>query len=370
MDMTLIWIALVILYLLLLALPLMFLCIGWETRRRNIVNGLTESAMKSYFRAFHPQLQVEPDKVKEQFEVFYAREIGRRRFLWPLLLLAALLGLIFFWAAPSIRDLLQHESVDSGKLPALAVLAFAGGYMWVLFDAIRRWYSSSISPAEIYWWSFRLVIAIPMGYAVKDIFSEDFSPALVFLLGALPTAELMSMAKRVASQKLKFTEADGTEISELQKLQGVDIRAAETFTAEGVNTMLQLAYCDPIRLTVRSGFSYSYVVDCTCQAMLRIYVDEEADLKIFRRNGLRSSHEVLNFYRELMNPVTAPDAQEFLAQIARDLNRSEDAVHTILSEVAQDAYTQFLFLSWTGLTEADMTASDREIFYFPPLNPL
>lgn len=368
MDMTLIWIALVILYLLLLALPLMFLCIGWETRRRNIVNGLTESAMKSYFRAFHPQLQVNPDKVKEQFEVFYAHEIGRRRFLWPFLLLAALLGLIFFWAAPSIHDLLQYESVDSGKLPALAILAIAGAYMWVLFDAIRRWYSSSISPAEIYWWSFRLVIAIPMGYAVKDIFSEDFSPALVFLLGALPTAELMSMAKRVASQKLKFTEADGTEISELQKLQGVDIRAAETFTAEGVNTMLQLAYCDPIRLTVRSGFNYSYVVDCTCQALLRIYVEDE--IETYRKYGLRTAFEVLNLWRALKNPDTEAEAQLFIGQIAQALGRSEEAVENILGEVAQDSYTQFLYLSWSGLTEADMSASDREVFYLPPLNPL
>lgn len=365
MDMMFVWIAMAILYILVLAPTVMFLCVGWETRRQSIVEGFTEDAIKSYFRTFQPQRAVTSIPIREQFQAYYNSHIGRQRFLWPLLLLALVSGLIFYWSAPSLYDLLQYEAVDSGKFPALAMLAFSGGYMWVLFDAIRRWYSSSILPADIYWWCFRLVISVPMGYAVKDIFSEDFSPALVFLLGALPTTELMSMAKRVASQKLKFTESEGKEVSELQKLQGIDIKNAEQFAAEEITTILQLAYCDPIRLTVRTGFNYSYIVDCICQALLWIYV--EADMAIFRKNGLRTAYEVLNLWRALKTPATEKDTERHINQMAKDLGRTEDALENILGEVALDPYTQFLFLSWSGLTEGDMNASDREIFYLPPL---
>lgn len=360
MNMTLVWICLGLLFVLLLSLPIMFLYIGWERRRRHIVDGFTEAAIKAYFHAFHPRSDDAQIPIKERFENYYNAEIGRRRFVWPLLLLAAVTGTVLYWSAPSLSDLLQYETVDSGKLPALAMIAFAGAYMWVLFDAIRRWYASNLLPSDLYWWCFRLVIAVPMGYAAKDIFSEDFSPALVFLLGALPTTDLLNMMKRIAAQKMGFTESGGTEISELQKLQGIDIWNAERFAAEEITTILKLAYADPIRLTIRTGFNYSYVTDCICQALLWLYV--EKDIEILRKSGLRSAYEVLDLWLDLNNKAEKEDAEKLLSQAAKDLGRSEFSLRNIFEQVALDPYTQFLFLSWSGLSKEDLGDHACQVF--------
>ena len=121
-----IYVALGLLLVLLISPAIAFLLGGWEVRRRNIVETLSDDAIRCYFRAFYPKMDVgkEPRKT---FEAYYRSEFGRHRFIWPLLLLTALAGIIFYWSAPSISDLLQYEMVDSGKLPFLAMVAFMGG---------------------------------------------------------------------------------------------------------------------------------------------------------------------------------------------------------------------------------------------------
>lgn len=362
MNMPLVWSALALLFILLLTPAIMFLCIGWERRRKHILDGFSDEAITSYFQAFHPQAKDQSTDVHERINAYYNREIGRQRYIWPLLLLVCLAGLVFYWSGPTLSDLLQYESVDSGKLPGLALAAFLGAYMWVLFDAIARWYASNLTPVDIYWWCFRLTISIPMGYAVKDVFAESFAPLIVFLLGAFPTTQLMAMARRIASQKLNIKEDDEKEVSELQELQGVDMRKAERFVAEDVTTILQLAYADPIRTTIRTGFSYSYVVDCTCQALLWIYVQKE--IAALRKSGLRSAYEVLDLWLDLHHPDEQADAKLLITQIAQDLGRPECCVCNILEQVACDPYTQFLFLSWSGYSRNDIHESGRPFFGF------
>jgi len=358
MSMIHVWGAMVLLFVLIMTPAISFLWSGWHVRRRDITDGFSDAAIQSYFQTFHPKVPLEQD-LQKQFNAYYNDQFGRSRFVLPLLLLAGLVGLLLCWSAMSIPDLLQSQKVSDGEFPALAMVAVMGAYMWVLFDEITKWYSSDLSPGDIYWWCFRFTIAVPMGYAMKDVFTEGLAMPIAFFLGAFPTSQLMSIARRIATKKLGYADSENREISELQSMQGIDIQKAEQFSAEGITTILQLAYFDPIRLTIRTGFSYSYVVDCTCQALLWIYT--EKDTVTMRKSGLRSSYEVLFLWLNLEDSANKAQSEQVILETAQALHFPEASLKNILEEVALDPYTIFLFLSWSGATKADFNEGQLKL---------
>lgn len=353
------WVAVQLLLLLALMPVMAFLCSGWKVRRQSIMDGFTEVAIESYFRAFHPREEDGDGGKKLRFGRYYSSQFGRRRFVLPLILLACIGGLLLCWSARSIPGLLENGKVGPGSLPTLAILAVMGAYMWVAFDEITRWYSSDLSPNDIYWWCFRFAIAVPMGYAVADVFTPTVAGAIAFLVGAFPTAQLMALARRIATRKLGFADADNREVSELQSLQGIDLRKAERFAAEGITTILQLAYSDPIRLTIRTGLSYSYITDCTCQALLWVYVDK--NISLLAKSGLRSAYEVLDLWLDLEDPQEKDRAGKVLHEAATAVGCPDESLWNLLRQVALDPYTQFLYLSWSGFTTEDFTPHQLDI---------
>jgi hypothetical protein len=357
-----IWSAVVLLFVLLLAPIGEFLWLGWLRRRTDAVEGFTEAAIQAYFSTFHPSEAADAQgNWRKAFALYYNSQFGRKRFLLPLLLLMGISGLLFCWIGLSLPALLNTGSIASGQFPVLATMAVMGACVWILSDEITRWYCSDLTPADIYWWCLRLTIAVPMGYAVRDIFSEKLAMPLVFLVGAFPTTQLMTIARRIATKKMGFADSEKQEVSELQSLQGVDRSKAEVFSSEEITTILQLAYSDPIRLTIRTGLSYSYIVDCTSQALLWIYL--EKDVALLRQGALRGAYEVLDFWLALVEPTTMTEAQQVLAEMAKVLNRSEGSLKNILRQVALDPYTQFLYLSWSGATENDFSAAQKKLLF-------
>jgi hypothetical protein len=200
-----------------------------------------------------------------------------------------------------------------------------------------------------------------MGYAARDVFTEKLAMLIVFFLGAFPTAQLMTIARRIATQKMGFADSQEGDVSELQSLQGIDMRKAEVFAAEGITTVLQLAYCDPIRLTIRTGLSYSYIVDCASQALLWIYF--EKDVALLRQGGLRSAYEVLDLWLDYVEPTTQGGAQLVLNEMSKALNRPDSSLKNTLTQVAGDPYTQFLYLSWSSWTKADFTPAQLKVLF-------
>ncbi len=354
-----IWAAEILVFAFLLTPISLFLLTGWKRRQTDFFEGLTDAAIKSYFHAFHPIVEQEGKSYRVQFEAYYKAQYGRLRFFWPTILFAGLAGLLLCWSSLSVPDLLLLGRPAAGKLPPLALFAVAGSLMWVLYDGITKWYASDITPADVCWWCFRMVIAIPIGYAVLSVLSPSVGAAVAFFLGILPTGELVSVIRRIGSKQLGFGDAKPGKLSELQELQGIDARSAEQFGAEGITTILQLAYCDPIRLTIRTGFSYSYIVDCTSQALLWIYVAE--DIKNLKSSGLRGAYEVLVLYLALEEPTTQAKAEQVLREAAKAIQWPESSLRNMVEQVALDPYTIFLYLSWSGVAYEDLTDGQRSL---------
>jgi len=257
--------------------------------------------------------------------------------------LVAISGILLYWSAWSVLDWLGEAVPKTGELPALAVVAISGAYMYCAFDIIDRWNSSGLSPTDLLWLSFRLAIAVPMAYALSSAFNSTLALTVAFLIGAFPTRTLLKVARRVASKLLASEDLPESGDTELLKLSGVDRKIAECFAAEGITTVLQLAYSDPVRLAIRTNLAFSYMVDVMSQALLYIYVGPR--LADFANASLRGSYEICALRHGLKSEQVAEAEKRFNA-IATELKYPPDVFRNLISQVGDDPCTTFLYEAW------------------------
>jgi hypothetical protein len=343
------WIGLVLAVVLLMAPSLSFILWGWKERLFEILSGLEskeQSAIRLYFGLFHPRFESISDQGR-RFEKYYNKQFGRKFFIFPMILffLVALFLLLEScqWMQSNRSSLLNPPS------KAVPVFAVLGAYMWTLYDQISRWWYSDLSPGDLYWASFRFATSIPLGYAVSQFAAESMAPALAFFLGAFPISALFSIMRKLGRQKLNLGEGADNFASQLQELHGIDANMAERFAAERITTISQLAYYDPVKLTIRTNLPYSYIVDCASQALLWIYT--EKDLDTWRKAGLRSTFEIINLSNTLNESSQADlkNSESILKLLASQLNINEVAVRNIIEEIARDPYSEFLYKTWVPL---------------------
>jgi hypothetical protein len=105
---------------------------------------------------------------------------------------------------------------------------------------------------------------------------------------------------------------------------------------------LQLAYADPVKLAIRTNFSYSYLIDCISQALLFIYVGRE--IEKWAKAGLRGAYEVRALFVE--EELITEDVNAVIKDVSRLSGRSVTGVKTTMKLVAYDPYTIFLYESW------------------------
>jgi hypothetical protein len=152
--------------------------------------------------------------------------------------------------------------------------ARAGAYLWVTLDLISRYRQRDLVPSALYWYTFRFLFSIPLVFALSTSFTDLAAPPIAFALGAFPTNTLMLILRRQATQRLRLgwddkgtIDGTGTQRLELESLQGVNTTLAEKFAEIGITTALQLAYEDPIQLTMRTNLSFNFVTDLVSQSL-------------------------------------------------------------------------------------------------------
>jgi len=135
-------------------------------------------------------------------------------------------------------------------------------------------------------------------------------------------------------------------VTELERLQSITTTTAERYSDEGVTTILQLAYADPVAHTIRTSFGFSYVVDCVSQALAWIYFED--DLKKMRKYSLREVQEIANLIDELNdgNRMQKARAKLMIEQLATELKVNPQILARTVREVHGDPYTQFLCNVW------------------------
>ncbi len=346
--------AIVIGVLLPLTPVLVFIIVGWRVKKNEIMDGLTKEAKQKYFEMFSLSSLKGKTAREMDFGDFYSLWYGRRFYILPVaLLVAALLfasTVVVFTALHSLRGL---DSTTGYDLPPNALAAIAGAYMWVGSDFISRARRLDFSPSDVQWGVLRLVICVPLGYAFTALAGEAgnvLGPTIAFSLGAFPLGALIDLLQQALYTLIKRSPGSPTANDTVMQLQGIDDVIAKRLAAEDITTVAQVAYCDPIRLVMRSNLTFSFVIDCMNQALAWLYFENQ--MKTLRPLGLRGAAEIAY----LVDDLTSDDASvqsEALATLT-DVVKAISPPHTVqtmrwtFEQIAKDPYTVFLREVWVS----------------------
>ena len=210
---------------------------------------------------------------------------------------------------------------------------------------MQRYRERDLVPSALYSAAFRIVIAIPTAFAITSLLKDSIAPAFAFLLGAFPTDTLFLIMRRTVATRFGLgDEAEANRKRELETLQGVNTTIAEKLSDIGISTLLQLAYEDPIQLTMRTNLSFSFVTDIVSQALAGLYLD----LEQARRYSVRGALEAANLYHSLSHGKEASKekAQATLAALSAERGTPPATFELILGEISNDPYTLFLRKIW------------------------
>jgi len=348
-----------VLWVLFLAPSVTFILTGWRTRRKALLSSFRPRVIDLYFRQFNPSdnpvalkqndasySEDDEKKLKGALEKQYREYSGIKSLVMIVLGLAFLAGLMLCWTALTVEQWIGVDNKRSGLLPPVAIAAFFGGFMWVFNDHVARWPSWSFSKNQLLFCCLRLGISVPLGYSIGTFGNEHVMPAVAFLLGAFPTETLLGFGRRLVSKQFNFdTETQG-QLTSLQSLPAVDSRAAEIFSQDQVSNVFDLAYADPILLSVQTNLRFIYVTECITQALLARYLGN--GIEKVRNYGLCGSQEARNLWNSLKSTETAERqlAEARVAELGQVLNIGTAGLQGVLDEVACDPYTVFYAELW------------------------
>lgn len=334
-------------WLLMMAPAVLYLFAGWVTRRDSIRNLLTLEYLGKYFALFWPSVLKDDPRVDIQkvFDDRFTTTFGRKHYVLPLVLLAVVTA-IGIWLTGQAVIAWTTPSAKVNPAPAIVIAAFLGAYVWVAQDQLTRFRTMDFTVHDVWAGVFRLLLSVPLAYSLVAILKEDAAVPMAFLLGAFPTKLLMTIARRMAAKHLGFGESAATGQSELLQLQCVSKSHAERFEDEGYLSVAQLAWADPVDVTLRTNLNFYFVFDCQNQALLWVYLGSRVkDLYQYSLRGAQEATYLLERFRS-EDAETQKAAASDLAAAAKVLGMEVDALRATLAEVKADPYTQFLCSLW------------------------
>jgi hypothetical protein len=276
----------------------LFLEYGWPVRKKAILAPFSNEVVKKYFQAFHPNDPRGSKGTRQDFEKEFVDRYGRRHYVVP----SVILGLVsVYLVVLSVNSLFQHATGStpffSDVLSPITVAAFCGAYVWVVADLIARERTLDLSTTHVHWATFRLIVSLPLGFAFSQFATNDkVGLGVAILAGAFPGQTLGKMARRIAGKQLGIDDPPGDKRTRLDNLQNIDTTVSDRFVDEGITTIPQLAYADPVDITMRTGFKFIFVVDCVSQALLWVYMEDY--YAAAKANGFRGALEVCGFLQE------------------------------------------------------------------------
>ena len=331
--------------LLICAPPTIYLFTAWSTRRDNLIGALSPQSIVLYYERFVKTKKVKENEAVAVFKSDFHRRYGRWHYAPALLMLFLTTGIAAYAGGRTLQTWAK-TAMGGAKLPDVVLASIAGGFVWIIADSMSRVRRRDVTVADVYGWSYRLLIAAPFGWALTEALQPPLAVPTAFLLGVFPTQTLTTIARRVAATQLKIADDPVTGQSELESLPSVTKANAERFNDEGIKAVTQLAYCDPVDLTIRTNFDFTYVTDCINQALLFLYVGDA--VKTLSVCSLRGAQEVANLLENLKSsdPAIRGAATATLQSAATELKISADALRSTLDQVGEDPFTEFLSAIW------------------------
>lgn len=156
-------------------------------------------------------------------------------------------------------------------LSLTALAAIAGAYLFVVAQLIQQARARTLVYSDLYTYSLRLAIAIPLGLSVASLASPAVGSLVAFGLGAFPIAGLRSLMRRLVAVQIKDGTTDA-EADQTLNMVGVTRPVSDVLADENITNAQQIAGIDPVVLAVRTGLSFEYVLNLAAQSIVWSYL--------------------------------------------------------------------------------------------------
>jgi len=226
-----------------------------------------------------------------EFERIYRAWYGPRFMVLPFLFVLAVALIENYFLAQALQKL-----VSGGKTAKdfdIAAASIAGAYIFVAWDFFARMQRRNLSRVDILRGAMRLTAAMPIGFAFSALLQDSVGPFIAFAVGVFPMETISTLLKQLANKKLGLEIGAGEALDQVQKLAGIDSAIADRIEDSDITTITQLAWCDPIQLTMRANLQFNYVMDIVSQALAWVYLGKK--LEVLRTVGLRGAIEIRIF---------------------------------------------------------------------------
>lgn len=250
--------------------------------------------------------------LEDQFQALFATDFGAKTFVIPAIILLAIGTVVLFMGyagglgyAVALGDPAQIVPVQPFgiKLELISIAAIFGAYTWVASDVIVRSHQWTLHPSDLAWYALRLIVAVPLGYALalavgaNPVASGVTVPAgigaFAAFVGSMFSLDAITKALGTAATRFGLPMNSSPEERDdlIIKLAGVDDAKAQALSTEGLSTIGQLVAVDPIRVCIRTGLPFEYVLNLINAALLWVFVGNA--LKLLAPLGLRGASDVL-----------------------------------------------------------------------------
>lgn len=328
---------------------------GFQQKKISILRGFTTKAKRLYLLQF---LRIDSQDADKDFEKMYKERYSKSNFYGPaFILVIACFSTMYVFSQTAISHLIingqqisRHPDLEKFglvvNLPSIAVAGLSGAYLWVVTDLIGQTRRNDFRPGYLLLSTLRLIASVPIGYAVASLATAAIGPFVAFSISAFPLDSVRILLRRLASDKLGLAVGVDGEPDQIKRLSGIDTVASDTFQDVGITTVPQLAYCDPVQISIKTGFDFGFIVDVVGQALAWIYFgDKLSELRIL---GLRSSVEIGYALKDAqdISSLTRDQSKAALAAAAAILGVSTDALLNAATEIAEDPFNEFLTEVW------------------------
>jgi len=249
------------------------------------------------------------------------------------------------WLPGGVMDLCKG-------LPAVALSALAGAYVWGLYEMVRNFIDLNLTPTRIHLIWLRLLIAPILGYLVALPLNDSGKLVAGFAVGAFPLTQLIDFVQARGTKLLNIEAAARApaEGPTLQNIQGMTKEIIDTLNDERIYSAQHLAQADPIKLLLRTRLEWKVILDLIDQAYLFNYVGNK--IVILRGCGFRGAIELASLQEELTsrNKKVSGEAQQLLIVIAGLLEQDVKIVHNLIKSLYDDVQVDFIWELWGDAT--------------------
>jgi hypothetical protein len=315
---------------------------GYRERRQEVLEYFLGKEIAAYYKKFYRARYSEKEEPSaSHFAQFYDQRFGWDSYRVPLVGYIVALTVATGWI---IGAVLHVKGADDPRFREVAY-ALTGAYIWVIFDLLYNFSRRDIVPSRLYAYTFRFVIIIPIAYVIGAFLSESAKPTALIALGCFPTNTLYKLVRRQGVKTLKLADEGTNTRYELEAIQGINASKAERFLDAGVDTIMELAFQDPIQLTMRTNFPLRYVIDVMSQAVLYIYLPYP---NILRRYAIRSSMDVASLYSDFYRSSKDKDREAkkraiaIVEALAKELKLPVPILLKVLNDIMGDPANEFL----------------------------